>query len=73
MFYHLYTPADFESEIRAAGFRPVRFEPESILPENAVVRGRHLARVDRLLRHLVPAALGYGFLVVANVAADGSA
>jgi tRNA (uracil-5-)-methyltransferase TRM9 len=73
MFYHLYTPADFESEIRAAGFRPVRFEPESILPENAVVRGRHLARVDRLLRHLVPAALGYGFLVVASVAADGSA
>src|SRR5690348_2061993 len=71
MFYHLYTPADFDDELRAAGFHPVRLDPESVLPEATVVRSRPLAGVDGLLRRIVPAALGYGLLAVAGVAAEG--
>ena len=37
MFYHLFSPAEARSELSSAGFGIASIEPESLLPETAVV------------------------------------
>lgn len=66
MFYHLFSPAEARSELSSAGFRIASIEPESLLPETAVVTNSVLGRLDDLACEAMPAASGYGFLIVAR-------
>ncbi len=66
MFYHLFSPPEARSELAGAGFQVASMEPESLLPETAVVRNRLLGCLDDLACEAVPAAGGYGFLIVAR-------
>ena len=66
MFYHLFSPAEARSELTDAGFRVSSVEPESLLPETAVVSNALLGRLDDLACKAMPAAVGYGFLIVAQ-------
>ena len=66
MFYHLFSTAEARSELSSAGFRVASIEPESLLPETAVVTSSVLGRLDDLACHAAPAASGYGFLIVAQ-------
>lgn len=66
MFYHLFSPAEARSELTSAGFRIASMEPESMLPETAVVTNSVLGRLDDLVCDAMPAAAGYGFLIVAR-------
>ena len=66
MFYHLFSPSEARDELSSAGFRVETLEPESLLPETAVVGNRLLGRLDDLACALVPPAIGYGFLIVAR-------
>lgn len=66
MFYHLFSPAEARDELSTAGFRIESIEPESLLPETAVVGNSLLGKLDDLACALAPVAVGYGFLIVAR-------
>lgn len=66
MFYHLFSTAEARTELSDAGFRVRSIEPESLLPETAVVTNSVLGRLDDLACDAMPAASGYGFLIVAQ-------
>ena len=66
MFYHLFSPTEARDELSSAGFRIESVEAESLLPETAVVGYPLLGRLDDLACALAPAAIGYGFLIVAR-------
>lgn len=66
MFYHLFSPDEARSELSSAGFGVASMEPESLLPETAVVTNSLLGRLDDLACEAIPVASGYGFLVVAR-------
>ena len=66
MFYHLFSPTEACHELSSAGFRIESIEPESLLPETAVVGHPLLGRLDDLACAVAPAATGYGFLIVAR-------
>lgn len=66
MYYHLFSPAEARTELSNAGFSIASMEPESFLPETAVVTNSLLGRLDDLACEAVPAASGYGFLIVAR-------
>lgn len=66
MFYHLFSPTEARHELSSAGFRIESVEPESLLPETAVVGHPLLGRLDDLACAVAPAAAGYAFLIVAR-------
>lgn len=66
LFYHLFSPSEARDDLSAAGFRIESIEPESLLPEYAVVGSPLLGRLDDLACRVAPAASGYGFLIVAR-------
>lgn len=66
MFYHLFSPAEARAELSSAGFKVASMEPESLLPETAVVTNSLLGCLDDLACAVMPAASGYGFLIVAR-------
>ena len=66
LYYHLYSPAEFRSELEEAGFAVGRLQPESVLTEQAVLSSRAGTFVDGLLRRITPAGLMYGFVAVAR-------
>ena len=66
MFYHLFSTAEARTELSDAGFRVISIEPESLLPETAVVTNPVLGCLDDLACDAMPAASGYGFLIVAR-------
>ncbi len=73
LFYHLFSPSEARDDLSAAGFRLESIEPESLLPEYAVVGSPLLGRLDDLACRIAPAASGYGFLIVARpLAPDAS-
>lgn len=63
--YHLYGASELRQELAQGGWRLVRLEAESFLPESWVCRQPWLARVDSRLRARVPALLGYGMRALA--------
>lgn len=73
LFYHLFSPSEARDDLSAAGFRTESIEPESLLPEAAVVGNPLLGRLDDLACRVVSAGGGYGFLIAARpLAADAS-
>jgi SAM-dependent methyltransferase len=70
LYYHLYTPTEFQNELVEAGFVLSRLEPESVLPERAVLGSLFGAAVDGLLRRVTPLGLAYGFVAIAAPAAE---
>ena len=71
MFYHLYTLAEVQRDLSAAGFRVDSVEPESLLSESTVVSNSLLGWLDDLACRLAPASAGYDLLAVARpLAAD---
>lgn len=66
LFYHLFSPSEAIDDLSAAGFRTESIEPESLLPEYAVVGNPLLGRLDDLACRIAPAAVGYGFLIAAR-------
>ena len=66
LFYHLFSPSEARDDLASAGFRTESIEPESLLPEYAVVGSPLLGRLDDLACRAAPAAGGYGFLIVAR-------
>ena len=66
LFYHLFSPSEARDDLSSAGFRIESIEPESLLPEYAVVGNPLLGRLDDLACRIAPAASGYGFLIVAR-------
>jgi len=66
-FYHLYSVTDLSEEMRDAGFRISKLEPESLLPEWMITQSELLGRLDAALLPLLPAALGYGIRAVAEL------
>lgn len=65
LHYHLYDIEDLRAELREAGFRILRVEAESVLPESWITRSRLLGRLDALAATRMPARWGYGLLAVA--------
>ena len=66
LFYHLFSPSEAREDLSAAGFRTESIEPESLLPEYAVVGNPLIGRLDDLACRVAPAAVGYGFLIAAR-------
>ncbi|HSY27520.1 MAG TPA: class I SAM-dependent methyltransferase [Burkholderiaceae bacterium] len=66
-FYHLYSVAGLTEEMREAGFRISKLEPESLLPEWMITQFPLLGKLDAALLPLLPAALGYGICAVAEL------
>ena len=66
MFYHLYTLAEVQRDLSAAGFRVDSVEPESLLSERTVVSKSLLGWLDDLACRLAPASAGYDLLAVAR-------
>jgi SAM-dependent methyltransferase len=64
--YHLYSVARLRRELAEGGWRLEVVEAESILTETQVCHSQWAARLDALLRHMVPAALGYGLRAMAS-------
>lgn len=64
--YVLFTPTTLRSELRQAGFRVVATLCESILPEAMITNSPGLMEFDGKISRLLPAAFGYGILVVAT-------
>ncbi len=73
MFYHLFTPDEARSEFDAAGFRVEQVRAESVLAEEKVVSAPFVGWWDDLVCRLLPAACGFGFLVVARPRTTGEA
>ncbi len=63
--YHLYRPDDLRRELAAGGWRIVRLEAESLLPESMVCRWDSVGALDGRLRPWLPAAWGYGMRALA--------
>ncbi|HYD32802.1 MAG TPA: class I SAM-dependent methyltransferase [Azospirillaceae bacterium] len=66
--YHLYTPARLRLELEAAGFRLLELRPESVLPEWFITQWPAVQGVERAVLPLLPSALGYGIIAVAEPA-----
>lgn len=66
LFYHLYTVETLLAELADAGFGRIEVMAESILPETVVTRSQVGRAIDDMLHPVVPAALGYGILAVAE-------
>jgi SAM-dependent methyltransferase len=66
LYYHLYSPREFRSELAEAGFEVSSLRPESVLSERAVLSAPLGAATDRLLRRVVPVSLAYGFVATAQ-------
>ncbi len=67
LYYHLYTPHRLRVDLEAAGFKNVRLSAESYFPESSVTRHSTIASVDRTIRNVIPASLGYCILAVGEV------
>lgn len=65
-FYHLYSVAGLKHELALAGWTLQSCQAESLLPEWLVTQHPWVARLDGLVRPLLPAALGYGIRAVAQ-------
>jgi SAM-dependent methyltransferase len=65
-FYHLYSVTGLTAEMRDAGFRLTKLEPESVLPEWMITQFPMLGELDAALLPMLPAALGYGIRAVAE-------
>ncbi len=63
--YHLYRPGELRRELAAGGWRIVRLEAESLLPESMVCRWDSVGALDGRLRPWLPAAWGYGMRALA--------
>ena len=63
LYYHLYTKDEICADIRDAGFEIHRVEPESMWPEETVVRHRMIGRVDDLICGFAPSSRSYNILV----------
>ncbi|MBV9859203.1 MAG: class I SAM-dependent methyltransferase [Alphaproteobacteria bacterium] len=72
LFYHLYSAAEFRSELAEAGFAVRRICPESVLPERAVISSALGSAIDSVLRVATPLSLAYGFVAIADTS-DSSA
>lgn len=70
MYYHLYTLEEFVLELEQQGFRLIQVGAESFLPESSIVRSTSLRWVDRMLATILPLRYAYGFIAVAEVAAE---
>jgi SAM-dependent methyltransferase len=66
LYYHLYSPAEFEAELLDAGFAVSRLQAESVLSERAVLSSPAAALADKVLRHVTPVSLAYGMVAVAR-------
>ena len=65
-FYHLYSVEGLKRELALAGWTLQSYQAESLLPEWLVTQHPWVARLDGLVRPLLPAALGYGIRAVAQ-------
>lgn len=63
--YHLYRPGELRRELAAGGWRVVRLEAESLLPESMVCRWPGIAALDQRLRPWLPPGWGYGMRALA--------
>jgi len=70
MFYHLFTPDEARREFHEAGFRVEGLEPESLMPERRVVSAPFAGWLDNLVSGLLPAAWGFGLLIIARPLMD---
>lgn len=66
MFYHLFTPEEARREFDAAGFHVEHIRAESLLAEETVVSSPFVSWLDNIVCGSLPAAYGFGFLVVAR-------
>ena len=66
-FYHLYSLNRLRHELELAGWVLESSQAESLLPEWLITQHSGMGRLDRLIRPLLPASLGYGIRVVARV------
>ena len=66
MFYHLFTPEEARREFEAAGFHVEHIEAESVWAEETVVSSPFVSWLDDIVCRSLPAAYGFGFLVVAR-------
>lgn len=71
--YHLFVPAGLREELAEAGWRLVLLEAEGVFPESLVCRWPWLAAIDRYLRRITPARLGYGMRALAVPTQEPSA
>lgn len=65
LFYHLYSVPRLRHELGLAGWVLQSADAESLLPEWLITQYPWAARLDGMLRPLLPAALGYGIRAVA--------
>lgn len=66
MFYHLFTPEEARREFEAAGFHVEHIQAESVWAEETVVSSAFVSWLDNVVCRSLPAAYGFGFLVVAR-------
>lgn len=64
-FYHLYTVRSLREELLAAGFKMIRVEAESVLPEWLITQHPWIGGLDARVARFLPASLGYGMRAVA--------
>jgi len=64
--YHLYTLSSLKQELALAGLEAIISQAESMLPEKWVLSHPLLAKLDKVLCHLLPIQFAYGFLVLAK-------
>jgi len=64
--YHLYTLSSLKQELALAGLEAITSQAESMLPEKWVLSHPLLAKLDKVLCHLLPIQFAYGFLVLAK-------
>ncbi|MGB0942825.1 MAG: class I SAM-dependent methyltransferase [Marinomonas sp.] len=64
--YHLYTLSSLKQELALAGLEAIISQAESMLPEKWVLSHPFLAKLDKILCHLLPIQFAYGFLVLAK-------
>jgi SAM-dependent methyltransferase len=66
LFYHLYCRDEIIADLAATGLQVECLEPESILPERAVVGSRVIGHLDDLACRTLPLDWSYGFLITAR-------
>ena len=69
-FYHLYTPSSLAQELREAGFALQTAVAESVFPEWVVTQSERWGAIDAALASCLPAVLGYGFCIEAELIGD---